>query len=45
VSSFAAGVAASSPDQAGARAVIGFLASPEAAQAIADSGLEPMAHR
>lgn len=45
VSSFAAGVAASSPDQAGARAVIRFLASPEAAQAIADSGLEPMAHR
>ena len=45
VSSFAAGVAASSPDKAGARAVIGFLASPEAAQAIADSGLEPMTHR
>lgn len=41
VSSFAAGVAASSPDPARARAVIEFLASPEAAQAITASGLEP----
>jgi len=42
VSSFAAGVAASAPDSALARRVIGFLASPEAAQAIKDSGLEPV---
>jgi len=40
VSSFAAGVAASAPDAALARSVIGFLASPEAAQAIRNSGLE-----
>jgi len=42
VSSFAAGVAASSPDQALARAAIEFLASPEAARAITNSGLEPL---
>ena len=42
VSSFAAGVAASSPDKALARAAIEFLASPEAAKAITNSGLEPM---
>jgi len=42
VSSFAAGVAASSPDKAHARAAIEFLASPEAAKAITNSGLEPM---
>jgi len=42
VSSFAAGVAASSPDRALARAAIEFLASPEAAKAITNSGLEPM---
>ena len=42
VSSFAAGVAASSPDQALARAAIEFLASPEAANAITNSGLEPL---
>jgi len=42
VSSFAAGVAASAPDSALARRVIGFLASSEAAQAIKDSGLEPV---
>lgn len=41
VSTFAAGVAATSPDKARARSVIEFLASPEAAQAITDSGLEP----
>lgn len=40
VSSFAAGVAATSPDKALARLVIEFLASPESAQAIANSGLE-----
>ena len=42
VSWFAAGVAASSPDKALARAAIEFLASPEAAKAITNSGLEPM---
>lgn len=41
ISSFAAGVAASSPDKARARSVIAFLASPEAAQAITNSGLSP----
>lgn len=40
VSTFAAGVAASSPDKARARSVIEFLASPAAAQAITGSGLE-----
>jgi molybdate transport system substrate-binding protein len=40
VSTFAAGVAASSPDKALAREVIGFLASPKAAEAIRGSGLE-----
>lgn len=45
VSSFAAGVGAKSPDQAVARKVIEFLASPEAASAIADSGLEPLVNR
>lgn len=44
VSSFAAGVAASSPDKALARSVIAFLVSPEAAQAIANSGLERIAN-
>ncbi len=43
VSSFAAGVAASSPDPALGRKVIEFLASPEADQAIRNSGLEPVA--
>ncbi len=42
VSSFAAGVAASSPDKVLAQVVIDFLASPEAAKAIASSGLEPV---
>ena len=42
VSSFAAGVAASSPNKALARSVIEFLASPEAAKAITNSGLEPI---
>lgn len=40
VSNFTAGVGAKSPHPAAARKVIGFLASPAAAQAIADSGLE-----
>jgi len=43
VSTFAAGVAASSPDKALARKVIGFLASGAATEAIAKSGLEPVA--
>jgi molybdate transport system substrate-binding protein len=42
VSVFSAGVAASSPDAALARAVIQFLASPKAADAVANSGLEPV---
>jgi len=42
VSSFAAGVAASSPDKTLARSAIEFLASPEAANAITNSGLEPL---
>ena len=41
VSSFAAGVAASSPHKALARSAIEFLASPVAAKAITNSGLEP----
>ena len=41
VSSFAAGVAASSPDKARARSAIRFLASKDAVEAIKDSGLEP----
>jgi molybdate transport system substrate-binding protein len=41
VSSFAAGVAASSPDQVRARAAIAFLASREAVKAIEATGLEP----
>jgi molybdate transport system substrate-binding protein len=40
VTSFAAGVAASCPDPTAARTVIEFLASPAAAKAIRDSGLE-----
>lgn len=42
VSSFAAGVAATSPDPATARLVIKFLASPQAANAISSTGLEPI---
>jgi molybdate transport system substrate-binding protein len=46
VSAFSAGVAASSPDPHLARTVIAFLASAEAAPAIAKSGLEPVeSHR
>jgi molybdate transport system substrate-binding protein len=42
VAVFAAGVAATTRDAAGARAVIDFLASPAAAAAITRSGLEPL---
>lgn len=45
VSTFAAGVAATSPNATLARLVIEFLASPEAAAAIRNSGLEPIASR
>jgi len=41
VSLFSAGVAASSPDAALAQSVIQFLASPDAAEAVGNSGLEP----
>ncbi len=44
VSTFTAGVATQSPDAATARAVIQFLASPEAATAITGSGLEPLSN-
>jgi len=43
VSTFAAGVAATSSDPALARRVIQFLASPQAASAISRTGLEPIA--
>ena len=42
VTVFAAGVLASAPDPAEARALIAYLASPAAAPAIADSGMEPL---
>jgi molybdate transport system substrate-binding protein len=42
VSVFSAGVALSTRDSNAAHALIRFLASPEAARAIANSGLEPM---
>ena len=45
VSSFIASVAATSPDKVTARSVIQFLASPEAAPAIRESGLEPAISR
>ncbi|HET9404897.1 MAG TPA: substrate-binding domain-containing protein [Burkholderiales bacterium] len=45
VTSVVASVSASSPDRTRARSVISFLASPEAAQAITSSGLEPMVGR
>jgi molybdate transport system substrate-binding protein len=44
VSVFSAGIAASSTDSDAARSVIHFLASPEAAEAIKKSGLEPIAN-
>ncbi|MGA0033799.1 MAG: molybdate ABC transporter substrate-binding protein, partial [Burkholderiales bacterium] len=40
VSLFTVGIGVNSPDKAVARKVIGFLASPEATQAISNSGLE-----
>lgn len=45
MSVFSAGVAMSTRDSDAARAVIKFLASPEAAGAIAKSGLEPIGNR
>ncbi len=45
ISVFSAGVATSSRDADTARAVIKFLASPEAARAITNSGLEPIENR
>ncbi len=45
VSLFSAGVARNTSDSQAAYAVIKFLASPEAARAITNSGLEPMQNR
>lgn len=45
VSVFSGGVAVSTRDRAAAHMVIRFLASPDAAQAITDSGLEPIGNR
>ncbi|HEX2228653.1 MAG TPA: substrate-binding domain-containing protein [Candidatus Binatia bacterium] len=45
VSVFSGGVAVSTRDPAAAHMVIRFLASPDAAQAITDSGLEPIGNR
>ncbi len=45
VTSVVAGVAANSPNKALARAAIAFLASPQAARAISNSGLEPAGNR
>jgi molybdate transport system substrate-binding protein len=45
VSVFSAGVALSTRDSDAAHALIGFLASPEAARAITKSGLEPVGDR
>ncbi len=45
VSSFAAGVGATAPNPALARTVIQFLVSPDAAAAIAKTGLEPISNR
>jgi molybdate transport system substrate-binding protein len=45
VTVFSAGVAAGSKNVDAARALIKFLASSEAAQAVAKSGLEPMVPR
>lgn len=44
VSVFSAGVAASTSDSAAAHAMVKFIASPEAADAITRSGLEPIQH-
>ena len=45
VSVFSAGVAASTSDSDAARAIVRFLSSPEAADAITKSGLEPIGNR
>ncbi len=45
VSVFSAGVAATSRDADAARTLIKFLASPEAAEAVTKSGLEPIGNR
>jgi molybdate transport system substrate-binding protein len=45
VSVFSAGVALSTRDADAARALVKFLASPEAAGAITNSGLEPIGNR
>lgn len=45
VSTFSAGVALSTKDSHSAHAIIKFLASPEAATAITNSGLEPIGNR
>jgi molybdate transport system substrate-binding protein len=45
VSIFSAGVAVSTKDSDAAHALVRFLASPEAAHAIANSGLEPIGNR
>jgi molybdate transport system substrate-binding protein len=45
VSVFSAGVPVSSRDMDAAHALIRFLASPEAADTITNSGLEPIANR
>jgi molybdate transport system substrate-binding protein len=45
VSIFSAGVAATTSDADAAHALIGFLVSPEAADAISKSGLEPIGKR
>jgi molybdate transport system substrate-binding protein len=45
VSVFSAGVAAGSRNTEAAKALIGFLASPEATHAVTKSGMEPIAHR
>jgi molybdate transport system substrate-binding protein len=45
VSVFSAGVAASTEDSEAARAIVRFLSSPEAVDAITKSGLEPIGNR
>jgi molybdate transport system substrate-binding protein len=45
VSVFSAGVAQSTRDADAAHAIVRFLASPEAARAITDSGMEPIGNR
>jgi molybdate transport system substrate-binding protein len=45
ISVFSAGVAVSTMDSGAAHAILRFLASPEAARAITESGLEPIGNR